>query len=212
MKLIHTSAKTLADGQITVCTAPDSHTSRNSSLLWGVGQFGDWGNIKRRTPILPELGVNRPEESISPMQLRPVNFPVEDSQLLTQRKILCRERCSADDQAPDEEKWSGYKDHKYEANHRNKNEPDDGAERLMISLTASSSRPDGIFVMDRRNGASIGHCNCLPTVSLNSSLPNRTLTKQCAACLKKRTQAVVEKAMVHSGSRRGVRRGDGRHA
>jgi hypothetical protein len=27
------------------------------------------------------------------MQLRPVNFPVEDGQLLTQREILCRDRC-----------------------------------------------------------------------------------------------------------------------
>jgi hypothetical protein len=34
-------------------------------------------------PILPELRENHPEESISPMQLRPVNFPVEDSELLT---------------------------------------------------------------------------------------------------------------------------------
>src|SRR5262245_61990679 len=44
-------------------------------------------------PILPELRENHPEESISPTQLRPVNFPVEDGQLLTQREILCRERC-----------------------------------------------------------------------------------------------------------------------
>jgi hypothetical protein len=29
----------------------------------------------------------RPEESIPPMQLRPVNFPVEDGQLLTQGEI-----------------------------------------------------------------------------------------------------------------------------
>jgi hypothetical protein len=40
------------------------------------------------------------------MQLRPVNFPVEDGQLLTQREILCRERYSGDDQAPDERKES----------------------------------------------------------------------------------------------------------
>jgi hypothetical protein len=105
--LILTSAKTLADGQITVCTAPDSHSSRNSSLLWGVGQFGDWGNIKHRTPILPESGENHPEESITPMQLRPVNFPVDDGQLLTHREILCRKRCSGDDQAPDEQKEKG---------------------------------------------------------------------------------------------------------
>jgi hypothetical protein len=43
-------------------------------------------------PILPELGKNHPEESIPPMQLRPVDFPVEDGQLLTQGEILCRER------------------------------------------------------------------------------------------------------------------------
>ena len=42
------------------------------------------------------------EESIPPTQLRPVNFPVEDGRLLTQREILCRERCLGDDQAPDE--------------------------------------------------------------------------------------------------------------
>src|SRR5215510_7413632 len=44
-------------------------------------------------PILPDLRENHPEESISPMQLRPVNFPVEDGQLLTQREILRRDRC-----------------------------------------------------------------------------------------------------------------------
>jgi hypothetical protein len=57
-------------------------------------------------PILPELREDYPEESISLMQLRPVNFPVEDGQLLTQREILCRERCSGHDQAPDEQKES----------------------------------------------------------------------------------------------------------
>jgi hypothetical protein len=41
-----------------------------------------------------------------PMQLRPVNFPVEDGQLLTQREILCSERCSGHDHAPDEQKES----------------------------------------------------------------------------------------------------------
>jgi hypothetical protein len=40
------------------------------------------------------------------MQLRPVNFPVEDGQLLTQREILCSERCSGHDQTPDEQKES----------------------------------------------------------------------------------------------------------
>jgi hypothetical protein len=44
------------------------------------------------------------EESITPMQLRPVNFPVEDGQLLTQREILCRERCWGHDQARMSEK------------------------------------------------------------------------------------------------------------
>jgi hypothetical protein len=73
------------------------------------------------------------------MELRPVNFPVEEGQLLTQREILCRERCSGQDQAPDEQKESGDEDHKCEANHRNKDEPDDRAEWLMISLTASIS-------------------------------------------------------------------------
>jgi hypothetical protein len=34
--------------------------------------------------------------------LWPVNFPVEDGQLLTQREILCSERCSGHDHAPDE--------------------------------------------------------------------------------------------------------------
>src|SRR5215813_3729089 len=56
------------------------------------------------------------------LQLRPVNFPFEDGQLLKQREILCRERCSVDDQAPDEQEVSGDKDHKCEANHRKKNE------------------------------------------------------------------------------------------
>ena len=62
------------------------------------------------------------------MQLRPVNFPVENGQLLTQREILCRERCSGHDEAPDEDKESGDENHRCEANHRNKGEPDDGAE------------------------------------------------------------------------------------
>ena len=92
----------------------------------------------------------RPEESIPPTQLRPVNFPVEDGQLLTQREILCRERCSVDDQAPDEQEESGDEDHKCEANHRKKDEPDDRAEWLMISLTSSISRPDEVFGRDRR--------------------------------------------------------------
>jgi hypothetical protein len=70
----------------------------------------------------------RPEESIPPMQLRPVNFPVKNGQLLTQREILCRERCSGHDEVPDEHKESGDENNKCEANHRNNGEPDDGAE------------------------------------------------------------------------------------
>jgi hypothetical protein len=31
---------------------------------------------------------------------------MHNGQLLTQREILCRERCSGDDQAPDEQKES----------------------------------------------------------------------------------------------------------
>ena len=69
-------------------------------------------------PILPELRENHPEESIPPTQLRPVNFPVEDGQLLTQGEILCRECCSWRDQAPDEPKESGDESHKCETNHR----------------------------------------------------------------------------------------------
>ena len=79
------------------------------------------------------------------MQLRPVNFPVEDGQLLTQGEILCREGCSGDDQAPGEPKENGDEDHNCEANHRKKDEPDDQAEWLMISLTASNSRRHEVF-------------------------------------------------------------------
>jgi hypothetical protein len=73
-------------------------------------------------------------------------------ELLTQGEILCRERCSGDDQTPDEQKERGDEDHKCEANYRKKDEPDDRAEWLMISLTASSSMRDGIFGSD--NGRS----------------------------------------------------------
>ena len=79
-------------------------------------------------PILLELKENHPEESIPLTQFRPVNFSVEDGQLLTQREILCRENCSWQDQSPDEQEASSDEDHKCEANHRKKNEPDDGAE------------------------------------------------------------------------------------
>ena len=48
----------------------------------------------------------RLEESIPLTQLRPVNFPVEYSQLLTQREILGSERYSGHDQTPDEQKES----------------------------------------------------------------------------------------------------------
>ncbi len=43
-------------------------------------------------------------------------------------------------------------------------------------------------------------------------LPSPILTKRCAECLKKRTQAVAERAMVHPGSLDRIRRGDGRRA
>src|SRR5262245_60446409 len=82
------------------------------------------------------------------MELRPVNFPVEEGELLTQGEILSRERCSEQDQAPDEQKESGDESHKCEANHRKKDEPDDRAEWLMISLTASMSTRDGVFGRD----------------------------------------------------------------
>jgi len=52
------------------------------------------------------LRENHPEESIPPTQLQPVNFPVEEGQLLTPGEILFRERCLGDDQAPDERKES----------------------------------------------------------------------------------------------------------
>ena len=100
-------------------------------------------------PILPESRENHPKESIPTMQLGPVDFPVEDGQLLTQREILRHERCSGRDQAPDEPKESGDESHKCEANHRKKDEPDDRAELLMISLTASISTRDGVFGRDR---------------------------------------------------------------
>jgi hypothetical protein len=67
----------------------------------------------------------------------PVNFPVENCRLLTQREILYRARCSGDDQAPDEQKGSGDKDHKCEVSHRKKDESDDRAEWVMLSLTAT---------------------------------------------------------------------------
>ena len=51
-----------------------------------------------------QIWERRQEESIPPTQLRPMNFLVEDGQLLTQREILCRERRSGYDEAPDEQK------------------------------------------------------------------------------------------------------------
>jgi hypothetical protein len=80
--------------------------------------------------------------------LGPVDFPVEDGQLLTQREILRHERCSGRDQAPDEPKESGDESHRCEANHRKKDEPEDRAEWLMISLTTSISRRDEVFGRD----------------------------------------------------------------
>ena len=78
-----------------------------------------------------------------------MNFPVEEGELLTRGEILSCERCSWQDQAPDEQKESGDEDRKSEANHRKKDEPDDRAEGLMISLTSSISMPDEIFGTDR---------------------------------------------------------------
>jgi hypothetical protein len=49
---------------------------------------------------------------------------------------------------PQEE--SGDEDHKGETNHRKKDEPDDRAELLMISLNASISTRDGVFGRDNR--------------------------------------------------------------
>jgi hypothetical protein len=56
--------------------------------------------------ILPESRENHPEESIPPMRLRPVSFPVKDGQLQIQCEILRHKRCSGYDQAPDEPKKS----------------------------------------------------------------------------------------------------------
>jgi hypothetical protein len=55
------------------------------------------------------------------------------------------------DQTPDEPEERGNEDHKCEANHRKKDEPDDQTEWLMISLTASNSRQDGVFGRDKGN-------------------------------------------------------------
>ena len=107
-----------------------------------------YSRSRSRERVAAALRENHPEESIPPTQLRPVNFPVEDGQLLAQREILRHERCSWRDQAPDEEKESGDEDHKCEANHRKKDELDDRAEWLMIHLTASISRRDEVFGRD----------------------------------------------------------------
>ena len=63
-------------------------------------------SISGRRRIFFQSRERRPEESIPPAQLRTVNFPVEDGQLLTQREILRQERCSGHDQALDEPKKS----------------------------------------------------------------------------------------------------------
>ena len=93
------------------------------------------------------------------MQLGPVDFPVEGGQLLTQREILRHERCSGRDQAPDEPKESGDESHKCEANHRKKDEPEDRAEWLMISLTTSISRRDEVFGRDRYHTQVANHAS-----------------------------------------------------
>jgi len=77
-----------------------------------------FNNDQDLPPILPESRENHPEETIPPMELRAVNFPIEDGQSLTQGEILCREGCSGDDQAPDEPKERGDEGHNCEANHR----------------------------------------------------------------------------------------------
>jgi hypothetical protein len=59
-----------------------SNQSAESLLPFDDGLRFD--NDQDLPPILPEPGENHPEESIPPMQLGPVNFPVEDGQLLTQ--------------------------------------------------------------------------------------------------------------------------------
>jgi hypothetical protein len=75
-----------------------------------------------------------------------VNFPVEDGQLLTQGEILCREppvirlRMS--------KKRAEMRTINAKQTHRNKDEPEDGAEWLMISLTASISMRDEVFGRD----------------------------------------------------------------
>src|SRR5262245_2593414 len=126
-------------------------------------------------PILAELRENHPEESIPPMQLGPVNFPVEDGQLLAQREILRHERCSWRDQAPDEQKESGDEDHKCEANHRKKDEPDDRAEWLMIPLTTSISMRDEVFGRDSWyfvRKLTLSAYGKTMTINLKHSLPN----------------------------------------
>jgi hypothetical protein len=64
-------------------------------------------------------------------------------------RVLAKDSCSGDDQIPDEQKESGDEDHKCEAKHQKKDEPDDRSGWLMISLTASSSMRDGFFGRDR---------------------------------------------------------------
>jgi hypothetical protein len=128
--------------------------------------------FRNRKPCFSQqLRENHPEESIPPMQMRPFNFPVENGQLLTQREVLCRERGSGHDEGPDEHNESGGEDHKCEANHRKKDEPDDQAEWLMISLTTSISRPDEVF----------GRDSCLP--GSNSRAWSSSRAKMaCAMC------------------------------
>ena len=82
----------------------------------------------------------RPEESILPTQLRPVNFSVEDGQLLTQRELLCRERYSGDDQAPDEQKEGIAQNSGFRS--RNSFTNDDFISKVMA--TGKKSEIDGI--------------------------------------------------------------------
>ena len=64
--------------------------------------------------------------------------------------MCCRERCSGHDEGPDEHKEIGNEDHNCVANHQKEDGPDDQAEWLMISLTASMSTRDEVFRRDRR--------------------------------------------------------------
>jgi len=87
---------------------------------------------------------------------------------------VCRESCSGPDEAPDEHKESGEEDHKCGANHRNKDAPDNGAELLMISPTATISRPDEIFGADSGDFRRLSFCNGARVDFFRAGLINRT--------------------------------------